>query len=257
MIHVAILHDQYLQAILDGRKTIEMRLTITNRVPCESVEVGERLYFKRSGGPFRGTGVVDHVMFMCDLTPRDISRIRRDYNEWIGGPPEFWASRRAARFCTLIWIRDVEPVKFGPRMRPHHGVAWQCLPDRDDVYSRCLPEDQHLFPDGGPTGPAMLITITDANIRHGHIYLREVIDRFPTDAMGGNTRADAGRPVRLQFTGGKSIETDIVASKKIFRSRVWRSWFAAQGAGAGDQVRLVPHAPHVLGVSLIRRGVGR
>ncbi len=251
MIHVAILHEQYLQAILDGRKTIEMRLTITNRVPYESVEVGERVYFKRSGGPFGGTGVVDHVMFMCDLTPRDILRIRRDYNEWIGGPPEFWASRRAARFCTLIWIRDVKPIRFGPRMRPHHGVAWQCLPDRDDVYPRCLAEDQHLFADGGSNGPAMLITVTDANIRHGHIYLREIIDRFPADAIGGNTRADAGRPLHLHLVGGRNIDTDIVAGKKIFRSRAWRSWFVQQGAQAGDQVCLSPRGPRDFGVSLV------
>lgn len=253
MIHVVILHDQYLQAILDGRKTIEMRLTITNRVPYESVEVSERLYFKRSGGPFRGTGVVDHVMFMSDLTPRDISHIRRDYNDWIGGPPEFWASRRAARFCTLIWVRDVEPIRFGPRMKPHHGVAWQCLPESADVYPRCMTGDPSLFDAGEPTGRPMLVTLTDANIRHGHIYLREIIDRFPADALGGTTRADAGRPVRLYFTGGRTIDTDIVASKKIFRTRVWRSWFGEQGAQAGDEICLVPRGPRTFGVRLVRR----
>lgn len=257
MIHVVILHDQYLQAILDGRKTIEMRLTITNRVPYESVEVGERLYFKRSGGPFRGTGLVDHVMFMGDLTPRDISRIRRDYNEWIGGSGDFWISRRAARFCTLIWVRDVEPITFGPRMKPHHGVAWQCLPESADVYPRCLTGDSQLFDAGKPTGRPMLVTLTDANIRHGHIYLREVFDRFPADALGGNTRADAGRPVRLLFTGGRIIDTDIVTGKKIFRSRAWRSWFVAQGARPGDQARLVPQGPRTFKVSLVRRRAGR
>ncbi|GEM_PF-334231 len=258
MIHVAILQAPYLQAIVDGRKSIEMRLTMTNRVPFEAVEIGERLYFKQSGGPFRGTALVDHVLFMRDLTPRDVERVRRDYNDWICGAAEFWRSRRQARFATLIWVRDVEPIRFGPRMRPHHGVAWQCLPDREDVYPGCLTSTSSVRAvasrDGNRTsGKPVLITLTAANIQYGHVYLTGRADRFPPDAFGGPTRAQAGRPLTLHFARGVTIETDIVRTRNIFRSRVWRSWFVDQGARAGDQVRLTPRGPRKFTVNLVRQ----
>jgi len=270
MIHVAILQPLYLEAILDGRKTIEMRLTRTNRVPYEAVEVGERVYFKQSGGPFRGSGVADHVLFLGDLTPRDLARIRRDYNEWIGADAAFWQSRRDCRFCSLIWVRQVEAVRFGPRMQPHHGVAWQCLPESADVYPRCVaPREGGAKPqavqggesrritapearDAGASNGAMLIPLTEGNIRHGHIYLTRHIGRFPPDALGGATQAEAGRPLRLHIEGDQVVETDIVKSRRIFRSRAWRAWFARQRARAGDRVRLEPKGPRDFRVTLVR-----
>lgn len=262
MIHVAILQTPYLDAILEGRKTIEMRLTRTSRAPFEAVEVGERLYFKQSGGPFRATAVVDHVLFMGDLKPVDLARLRRDYNEWIGAEPAFWSARRDCRFCTLLWLREVEQVRFGPRMRPHHGVAWQCLPESADVYPACAvrAEAKTRATSNAPQrgeSPAplprgdLIIALTEGNLRHGHIYLTGHIDRFPADALGGPTRAQAGRPLRLHLDGAGVIETDIVRRRSIFRSRAWRGWFARHGARPGDRVRLTPVGPRDFQVTLL------
>lgn len=245
MIHVAILKEPYLEAILAGRKTIEMRLTLTNRAPFERLRDGDRVFLKRSGGPFRGTAIADHAMFLRDLTPRAIDRLRRDYNEWIRADAAHWRSKRGARYGTLIWLREVERAAFGPRMTPHHGVAWQCLPDSADVYPDCLADRQ-----GGPID----IALTSANIRHGHIYLRHCLNRFPADALGGSTRAQAGRPLCLRLDNGPTIRTDIVADRKIFRSRAWRSWFADHRARPQDRVRLVPDGPRTFDVRLVKRG---
>ncbi len=263
MIHVAILQTPYLDAILEGRKTIEMRLTRTNRVPFEAVEVGERVYFKQSGGPFRATAVVEHAMFRGDLKPADLARVRRDYNEWIGADAAFWNSRRDCRFCTLLWLRDIERVRFGPRMRPHHGVAWQCLPESADVYPACVergeakaPAGSNAPPKGESSAPSsdleLNIPLTAGNLRHGHVYLARHLDRFPADAFGGPTRAQAGRALRLHLDGAGVIETDIVRGRGIFRSRAWRGWFARSGAQPGDHVRLKAVGPRDFQVSLLR-----
>ncbi len=260
MIHVAILYEKYLRAILEGRKTIEMRLTLTNRAPFEAIEAGERLYLKRSGGPFRATAIADHVMFVRDLCPSDIARIRRDYNEWIGADGEAWNARRHARYASLIWLRDVEPIRFGPRMKPHHGVAWQCLPEREDVYPACLETLAHAPAESiGGSGAAdeMLIPITAANIRHGHIYLTGLTDRFPAASLGGRTRAEAGIPLTLRFARGATVHTDIVRHRNIFRSRAWRAWFAEHGAQEGDRVCLRPRGAGDFDVTLRRRAGGR
>ncbi|MCC6908679.1 MAG: hypothetical protein IT430_12105 [Phycisphaerales bacterium] len=260
MIHVAILYETYLRAILDGRKTVEIRLTMTNRAPFEAIEAGERLYLKRSGGPFRATAIAEHVMFMRDLSPGDIDRIRRDYNEWIGADGAAWSARKQARYGTLIWLRDVEAIRFGPRMKPHHGVAWQCLPEREDVYPACLEELLHAPAESTGASSAaheMVIPLTAANIRHGHVYLTGLTDRFPAASLGGRTRAEAGMPLTLRFARGATVHTDIVRHRNIFRSRAWRAWFAQHGAREGDRVCLRPRGAGEFDVTLLRRAGGR
>ena len=138
MIHVAILLKPYLELILDGRKTVELRLTRTRRVPFRAIEPGDRIYLKQSGGPFRATAIVRRVDFHDDLTPRRIQALQREFNHAIRGGADYWRSKRDARYATLVWLADVESIEFGPKMRPHHGAAWQVLPDSEDVYPRCL-----------------------------------------------------------------------------------------------------------------------
>ena len=181
-----------------------------------------------------------------------------------------WYLAGVQRKIWLIWVRQVEAVRFGPRMQPHHGVAWQCLPESADVYPRCLaPREGSAKPqavqggesrritapearDAGASNGAMLIPLTEGNIRHGHIYLTRHIGRFPPDALGGATQAEAGRPLRLHMEGDQVVETDIVKSRRIFRSRAWRAWFARQRARAGDRVRLEPKGPRDFRVTLVR-----
>ena len=111
MIHVAILLKPYLDLILQGKKTVESRLTKDARDPFENIEPGERIYFKQSSGPFMATAIADHVLFESNLTPKRINEIRRDYNDQICGETSYWNWKRGSRYCTLIWLRDVSGAK--------------------------------------------------------------------------------------------------------------------------------------------------
>lgn len=244
MIHIAILLRPYLDLILRGEKTIELRLTITNRAPFQAIEPGERLYFKQSAGPFRATAVADHALFVDDLTPGRIQTIKRDYNHAICGEGEFWRLKREAKYATLIWLRDVEQIHFGPRMNPQRGIAWLALPDELDVYPTCTLDGESLL--------AVSVELTQGNINNSHVYVRRIQSLFPDDSLGGRTKQHAGRPIRLLFRSGEVVETDIVKHTGLIRARgPWRALFKDHGAQAGDRVAFLPAGRRRFRVDLV------
>ena len=245
MIHVAVLMKRYLELVLAGRKTVECRLTRDARAPFEMIEAGDRVYFKQSSGPYGATALADHVMCEGDLTGRRIKEIERDYNEWICGEGSFWRAKGGSRFCTLIWLKEVEPTATGPAVRPLQGVAWIAL------------EEEPAWRRGESEGSSFQIEITGGNARNGTLYVTEVVDRFPAAAIGGARKAEAGTPITLMLHGGPTVETDIVGARKLLRTRVWRRWFARHGAGEGDRVVFTPVDERTFFVGLVRREGGR
>ena len=108
--HIAILKKPYLDLILTGRKCLECRLTKTACPPFDRIAPGENILLKQSSGPVRGRAVVEQVCFYADLTPVGIEAICRDYNDQIIATADFWRSRRDARYCSLIWLKEVTPL---------------------------------------------------------------------------------------------------------------------------------------------------
>jgi len=249
MIHVAILMKPYVEMILSGRKTIESRLTKTARAPYGVIERGERIYFKQSAGPFRATAVVDEVLCVDGLTPRRVRRLKKIYNSGICGDDQFWEWKRDSNFVTLVWLREVEQVKFGPSLNPQRGIAWLTLDEKMDVYPECVCErngDSQL-PYGVEECDAsvlpIVINLTAGNVRNSHVRVPvEVRSYFPKWAFGGATKAEqAGRMLTLELENGPTVLTDIVSDKGIFRARgCWREWFDMCGAESGDRVLLFP-----------------
>lgn len=140
MIHLAVLHRRYLDAILDGRKTVESRLARVRCEPFGCVAPGERLYFKASGGPFLATAIAGEVESFDGLTPRAVAMLRSRFERAVAAEPAYWREKRAAIAATFIELTEIEPVFFGPACPPLHGRAWVRLPARCDVYPACLSE---------------------------------------------------------------------------------------------------------------------
>jgi hypothetical protein len=71
-----------------------------------------------------------------------------------------------------------------------------------------------------------VIVLTGGNIRNNHLYLSEIMDLFPIDAVGGsNEEARAPRLLEIHCGIGEPIITDIAGDKKIFRRRAWVAEF--------------------------------
>ena len=97
--------------------------------------------------------------------------------------------------------------------------------------------------------------ITQGNIDNNHIYLREFIEKFPQDAIGGsNRRMAAPREITIAWGGDTDVLTDLDGQKKFFRKRGWiRGFFEMYGAVAGDMVSIEQTAPYRFRATLIAR----
>jgi hypothetical protein len=250
VIHIAVLLRPYLDLILAGKKTVECRLTIQARDPFERIERGERIYFKQSSGPFAATAIADEVLFEGDLTPRRVQELNRDYNHLVLGEDGFWKLKRDSRFCTLIWLKDVQPISSGPHHAPLQGRAWLSL-DEEPAWRSTLPKTTSNPESSNGT---FSIEITPGNIRNNTLYATSVIQRFPAWTIGGATRASAAKPMTLILHEGPTIQSDIVGSRKLLRTRVWGTWFRRHSVRAGDRVLFTPVNRHTFAIGLVRGG---
>lgn len=255
MLHVAVLMKPYLDAVLDGRKTVECRLTRQPRPPFACIEPDDRIYFKQSAGPFRATAVADHVICEGDLTRRRVREIQRDYNDLILGDDQFWNWKRDSLYCTLIWLREVEAIEIGPGIRPLQGLAWLVLDHPERLPSTTQDGSSTRSPQReSPPAGCFAVEITPGNLRNSTLYIGSVLERFPAASVGGATMKQLGQCLTLILDRGQVVVSDIVGPKRMIRKRVWGEWFRHLEAEPGDRVVFTPAGESTYFVGLTRRG---
>lgn len=220
-VHVAILKREYIAMILDGRKVIESRLSKVACPPFDCIEPDERVYLKVSGGPFAARAVAGDVITHADLTPDDVRDIEQRYRPAIGGDDAYWQAKQAARFGTLIRLREVEPIDVGPRFKPQNMRAWYVLDDATD--------------------PVADVVLTAGALRNGYV-------RLPRHSVTAGPRQ-----VTLIMPDGQRIATDEYRGQQL-RWRGWRRYFQAFDLHPGDVVRFIAIKPGEYAVRLIRQG---
>jgi len=248
-VHVAIVTPPYDRLILGGRKKVECRLTKTPLPPFGCIAPGERVYFKRSAGPFFAVAVVDRVWTTDNLSAARVDSLRKRFNDEIHGEASYWKARRTARYGTLVWLREVTPTSLHPTYRTQNMRAWYTLDDAADPLGAGAIEQA-----GGANGQAFTIELMRGSITQSQVRVTRVMARFPADCYGGRTKREAGEPITLRLRGGPAVTTDIVSEKKLLRWRGWRGWFERQGLGEGDAVRLTPRGRRVFDVAPVKRG---
>lgn len=126
--HAVIVCKHSAAAILDGSKTVESRLTITRREPWGMVKPGDELLFKISSGPYAARAIAAAVECFEGLNPSGIRRLARLWEPRVRGGPEYWHTKRTARYATMITLSGVEPISVGPHLGVTAGRAWIALP---------------------------------------------------------------------------------------------------------------------------------
>ncbi len=114
-------------------------------------------------------------------------------------------------------------------------------------------------------GDQCVIPISQGNLKWNHVYLRAVLAFFPPDCIGGSDASQpAPRSLTLDFERVGPVTTDIAgpdlhsrdgrSSHFIFRMRsaIWRSFFEAFGAIAGDEVVIRRDTPYAYSIALRR-----
>jgi hypothetical protein len=109
-LHLAIFTEPLLSAVLDGSKTIESRFSQLRCAPFDEVRGGDVVLLKRPGGPVTGIVMVESAWFF-DLAFEPLERIRNRHAEAIGADDTFWASKRFARYATLIKLAEPSEIE--------------------------------------------------------------------------------------------------------------------------------------------------
>ena len=114
MDHLAILNKKdkdWLQLIIQGRKTIESRWYKSRRVPWDNIHQGDIVYFKDSGESVTAKATVDRVLQFEHLTDKVLKDIYNNYGEAIGierhGFRKAIKDNRDKKYCILVFLKNV------------------------------------------------------------------------------------------------------------------------------------------------------
>lgn len=123
MKHIAILRQPFYNMILSGEKTIESRFSMNKIAPYTKVKKGDEILFKETGKDVTAKAIAKDVKYY-ELTPEIVEGIRVKYGKEIGTDKfEDWESTLHKKYCTLIWLERVTPIK--PMKVPRsNGAGW-------------------------------------------------------------------------------------------------------------------------------------
>jgi len=125
--HVVVFWPKELEAVLDGRKTVDARLSIARIPPFGAVSHGDELLLKQPGGPIIGKVLVDNVLYFEKLDGEALGKLRKEYAKDLGVDETFWTRKKDACFGTIVFLRSpkrfVAPMKSPKRDRS----AWMVL----------------------------------------------------------------------------------------------------------------------------------
>jgi len=148
MDHVAILRkakiskgDNLLGDILKGTKTIESRWYVNKISPWNTVNKGDKVYFKESGCAITAVAEVDTVLQYENLNTNLIREIVETYgnriapnatnkslNEWVN-------TLDSKRYCILVFLKNVKSIQPFEIDKKGFGIssAWLVVGDIEKV----------------------------------------------------------------------------------------------------------------------------
>lgn len=244
-----VIDAPWISLILSGQKDWEMRSTGTSH----------RGWF---GLIWKGMGSVYGIARLAGaggpMSPQEMIAAFEHHRI----PEEMIRSGAVAKWNRPWFLTDVirlpTPVRY---KHPNGAVTWVelsenvrfAIKDQTVALRGALPEPASvvkLEADGTQLEPVWrqigVSVLTQGNIDHNHIYLREFFSRFPKDAVGGSNKAEkASRDISIMWDGGPLVFTDLDGSKRFFRARGWiGSFFRYNRARAGDLVVVEEDTPY-------------
>lgn len=102
-IHLGVFSEPCLTFMLDGKKTIESRISKNKIAPYDRITKDDVVVVKKSGGGVVAFFTIKEVKFI-DLRDNNISEIRNKYNNELCVSDEFWMQKKDASYATLMFI---------------------------------------------------------------------------------------------------------------------------------------------------------
>lgn len=124
-VHLGVFAEPYLQAIYDGRKTVESRFSKNRIAPYGRVAPGDLVLVKRAAGPVEAAFTVGAVrQYRLPETP--LENLRAAYGAALCADEAFWRRKAESRYAVLLEIRGL--VRFAPfRVEKLRRTAWVTL----------------------------------------------------------------------------------------------------------------------------------
>lgn len=138
MDHVAIMNKRWklIPKILDGSKTIESRWYVNRIKPWNSINVGDRVFFKNAGESITASAVVSKVLQFDHLDRNIFFEIMNKYADGIQLlSREYDEYYQSKNYCILIFLENVKSVKPFNISKDGFGnaCAWMCVDNIDSI----------------------------------------------------------------------------------------------------------------------------
>lgn len=239
-----VIRSPWIDLILSGKKTWEMRTKKTNIR-------GKIALIKAGSGLIYGTAELRESLPSLSF---EEMRLTQNFH----AIPDSELHSAFNRRWTVPWVlRDIRPLAIPtPYSHKNGAITWVEVPDFSEAESKkrrldTTPQDKPITASvirkaNRPTqistqsgGPWVDVPITEGNLRNNHIYLRNAAFLLPADCIGGSNKSQAGKPIRVTFQPGVSIDCDVAGDKMILRARTpIREFFERSGAETGGIVRI-------------------
>ena len=110
--HLAIFNPPFLDLILEGKKIVDGRFSKVRCAPFGTVQEGDIVLMKESGGLVNGSFVVAKVEIFENLTQEKLKELEASYSEPLcaNADPQYWQRRRASKYATLMHV--AHPTRF-------------------------------------------------------------------------------------------------------------------------------------------------
>lgn len=110
MLHLAIFAPGYIDKIFTGQKTLESRFSKIRCEPYGTIEQGDLVLMKKSGGPIVGYFVAGKVTFYEIVSPEHLMGLVKNRWSELAITKDFLKDRLDSKFLTIIGV--TKPTKF-------------------------------------------------------------------------------------------------------------------------------------------------
>ena len=124
-VHLGVFVQPWLDAIRQGRKTVESRFSKNRMAPYHRISVADVVFVKESCGACLGWLELDGVEFF-DLRETKLETLRLQYGAQLCVDEGFWQNKAASRYATLLFLREYHPlIPFN--LHKHSRQTWLVL----------------------------------------------------------------------------------------------------------------------------------
>lgn len=112
-IHLGVFSEPCLTYMLEGKKTIESRISRKRQAPYQKISPDDVVVVKKSGGGIVAYFTIKEIQFI-DLNEVDIHEIKNKYNNGLCVSDAFWEAKKDSSYATLMFLDklvQLEPFK--------------------------------------------------------------------------------------------------------------------------------------------------